>query len=295
MTTLSEPVKCLIAAAIGVTALLASLVPPGLPSVTPTLAAAQKRKSVEERAADYVATYQEELTAIVADETYTQEVRRDPQEPGAQLRTTAGEVFFIFTTAGRGWMAIRDVLTIDGAPVRERTDVREILRTVPAAHVGDRMRSYNAQFNIGRITRNINEPTLALLSLDAGHRSRFRFTLKEREVRDGRVMVWLAFQERERPTLIRGLEGSPIYMKGELLVEAANGRIWQSRLTATVDRIDVELKTESRLDDRLGLMLPVVFRERYQRDKTLAADYEEIDCVASYSNFRRFEVSARVR
>jgi hypothetical protein len=275
--------------------LLTSVVPPGVPSATATPAAAQKQKSVEQRAADYVATYQEELTAIVADETYTQEVRRDLQEPGARFRTTAGEVFFIFTTAGRGWMAIRDVLTIDGAPARERADVREILRTLPAAHVGDRMRSYNARFNIGRITRNINEPTLALLSLDAGHRSRFRFSTKEREVRDGRGMVWLAFQERERPTLIRSLEGSPIYVKGELLVEVATGRIWQSRLTATVDRIDVELKTEYRLDQRLGLMLPVVFREHYRRDRMVAPDYEEIDCVAGYSNFRRFEVSARVR
>jgi hypothetical protein len=284
-----------VSAGIGAAILLAGLMRSGGVSAAPGPAGRQKPKAVVQRAADYVATYQEELTAIVADETYTQEVRRNLEEPGARSRTTTGEVFFTFTTAGRGWMAIRDVLTIDGAPAPEPANVREILRTLPAAHVGDRMRSYNAQFNIGRITRNINEPTLALLSLDAGHRPRFRFSSKAREVRDGRDMVWLAFQERERPTLIRGIDGGSIYVKGELLVEAANGRIWQSRLTATVDRIEVELKTEYRLDERLGLMLPVVFREHYRRNRMAAADYEEIDCAASYSNFRRFEVSARVR
>jgi hypothetical protein len=264
-------------------------------------AASAGKKSVEQLAADYVATYQEQLTAIVADETYTQHVRRDPQVPLAEVpglsvrsRSTAGEVFFIFTPGGRGWMAIRDVLSVDGAPVRERTDVREILRTSPASQVGDRMRSYNARFNIGRITRNINEPTLALLSLDAGHRSRFRFGTKEREVRDGRKMVRLEFDERERPTLVRGVGGESVYLKGDLLVEAESGRIWQSRLTTTVDRIKVDVRTEYRLDDRLGLMLPVVFREHYERDRR-GDDYEEIECVASYSNFRRFEVSARVR
>jgi hypothetical protein len=277
--------------------LVASLAPRAVLSARG--AGPEARKSVEQLAAEYVAAYQEQLTAIVADETYTQRIL-DDQEPldltavRPRSRSTGGEVFFIFTPGGRGWMAIRDVLTVDGAPVRERTDVREILRTSPAAHVGDRMRSYNARFNIGRITRNINEPTLALLSLDPGHRSRFRFGAKDREVRDGRELVRLEFDERERPTLIRGLGGESVYMKGDLLVETESGRIWQSRLTTTVDGIKVELRTEYRLDDRLGLMLPVVFREHYER-KRGADDSEEIDCVASYSNFRRFEVSARVR
>ena len=288
--------KRVVSAAIGIVAILgASLAPRAVVSAgEPGSAPKKPKKTIEQLAAEYVAGYQQELTAIVADEQYTQQVRRDLQEPGVRFRSTSGDVFFIFTAAGRGWMAIRDVLTVDGVPAPERTHVREILRTLRASEVGDRMRSYNARFNIGRITRNINEPTLALLSLDAGHRSRFRFSAKDREIRGGRELVRLQFQERDRPTLIRGIGGTPVFVKGELLVEASNGRIWESRLTATVDRIDVELKTEYSLDERLGLMVPAVFRERYEREKEVA-DFEEIDCEASYSNFRRFEVSARLR
>jgi hypothetical protein len=262
--------------------------------VTSSRPGTPSQKDVVRLAADYVAEYQRQLTAIVADEEYAQRVRRDPQEAGVTSRTTAGEVFFIFTEAGRGWMAIRDVRTVDGAPVAERADVREILRTLPAGQVADRMRSYNARFNIGRITRNINEPTLALLSLDEGHRSRFRFSTTAREARDGRELIWLAFQERDRPTLIRGLDRATIFVKGKLLVEASNGRIWESRLTTTVDGLNVELTTEYRFDERLGLMLPAVFREHYAREKRAGA-FEAVDCEATYSNFRRFEVSARIR
>jgi len=270
--------------------------------VSPPVAHGQK--GLAKLAAQYVASYQEQLTAIVADERYVQDVRvQIPAAPGApRSRTTAGEVFFIFT-APRGWMAIRDVQTVDGAPAPQRSNVREILGSLPARQVADQMRSYNARFNIGRVTRNINEPTLALLSLDETHRSRFHFSTKKRQDVDGRPAVWLAFQEREPPTLIRSIGGGVIYVKGEMLVEAANGRIWETRLNATVDGINVELETEYRLDERLGLLLPVVFRERYEQGK-MSADsrtkmpegpFEQIWCEATYSNFRRFEVLSRIR
>ena len=272
----------------------------------PISAALSAQKGIAERAAEYVAEYQRDLIAIVADEAYVQDVRSQiPAVPGAPLsRSTTGEVFFIFTAHPRGWMAIRDVQTVDGVAASERTNVREILRTLPVTQVGEQMRSYNARYNIGRITRNINEPTLALLSLDEAHRSRFHFATKKREDADGHALIWLAFQERERPTLIRSVEGRPVFMKGELLVEMANGRIWQSRLTATVEGVKVELATEYRFDQRLGLMLPIVFRELYERGKPAAQarmqtpgapPYEQIACEAKYSNFRRFEVLSRIR
>jgi hypothetical protein len=274
-----------------------------LPSSAPVSA----QKGIAERAAAYVAEYQRQLTAIVADEQYVQDIRSQvPADAGApRARSTTGEVFFIFTAPSRGWMAIRDVQTVDGGAAPERTNVREILRTLPVTQVGEQMASYNARYNIGRITRNFNEPTLALLSLDEAHRSRFRFDTKKRADEDGHASIWLAFQEKERPTLIRSVQGRPVFMKGELLVEIANGRIWRSRLTASVDGITVELATEYRFDERLGLMLPIVFRELYEKGKPAAGArtrtpgtsvvYEQIACEAKYSNFRRFEVFSRIR
>jgi hypothetical protein len=272
----------------------------------PGVAAVGRRDGLQQLAASYIDDYQRQLTAIVADEVYVQEIRSQvPAEDGPRSRRLRGEVFFLFAAAEREWMAIRDVQEVDGTPLRGTTDVRETLRTLPPAQVADRMKSYNARYNIGRIARNINEPTLALLVLDASHRSRFKFkTGKPRQVGD-RALVPLSFKERERPTLIRSPAGDPIYSSGELLVEPGTGRIWQSTLDVSVDAIKVQLTTDYAFDGRLNLLLPALFRERYEqgsegprpgsRESRSGAAHELIVAEGRYSNFRRFEVLSRVR
>ena len=262
---------------------------------------------LQQLAASYVDEYQKQLAAIVADEVYVQEIRaQNPPEEGApRSRTLRGEVFFLFAVAEREWMAIRDVKEVDGVPLTGTRDVRATLRTLPAAQVADRMKSYNARYNIGRITRDINEPTLALLVLDATHRDRFKFKADKPRQAGDRRLVPLSFKERERPTLIRTTAGKPIYTSGELLVEPENGRIWQSTLDASVDAIKVQLVTEYSFDERLGLLLPTVFRERYEQGTvtssrgsgrpTIAPDHEVVVAEGRYSNFRRFEVLSRIR
>jgi hypothetical protein len=262
---------------------------------------------LQQLAASYVDEYQKQLAAIVADEVYVQEIRaQDPPEEGApRSRTLRGEVFFLFAAAEREWMAIRDVKEVDGVPLTGTRDVRATLRTLPAAQVADRMKSYNARYNIGRITRDINEPTLALLVLDATHRDRFKFKADKPRQAGDRRLVPLSFKERERPTLIRSTAGKPIYTSGELLVEPENGRIWQSTLNASVDAIKVQLTTEYSFDERLGLLLPTVFRERYEQGtvtssrgsarSTTTPDHEVVVAEGRYSNFRRFEVLSRIR
>jgi len=262
---------------------------------------------LQQLAASYVDEYQKQLTAIVADEVYVQEIRAQiPAEEGApRFRSIRGEVFFLFAVAEREWMAIRDPREVDGVPLTGTTDVRATLRTLPAAQVADRMRSYNARYNIGRITRDINEPTLALLVLDATHRDRFKFKADKPRQAGDRRLVPLSFKERDRPTLIRSTAGKPIYTSGELLVEPENGRIWQSTLDASVDAIKVQLITEYSFDARLGLLLPTVFRERYEQGTltssrgsgrpTITPDHEVVVAEGRYSNFRRFEVLSRIR
>jgi hypothetical protein len=265
------------------------------------------RPDIRQLAASYVDEYQRQLEAIVADEIYVQEIRAQvPLDEGApRSRTIRGEVFFLFAAAEREWMAIRDVKEVDGVPLTGTRDVRATLRTLPAAQVADRMKSYNARYNIGRITRDINEPTLALLVLDATHRDRFRFKADQPRQAGDRRLVPLSFKERERPTLIRTTAGRPIYTSGELMVEPESGRIWQSTLNASVDALKVQLTTEYSFDQRLGLLLPTVFQERYEQGRPAisrgsatpgkAAEHEVVVAEGRYSNFRRFEVLSRIR
>jgi hypothetical protein len=284
-------------------ALLTGLALPSAPGGVSLDALNAGAADLQQLAASYVDDYQKQLTAIVADEVYRQAIRRqEPEDDGApRARTTRGEVFFLFAAAEREWMAIRDVREVDGAPVSGGANVRETLRTLPPGRVAERMKAYNARYNIGRVVRNINEPTLALLVLDGAHRSRFKFKSGRSRVLGGRALVPLSFRERERPTLIRSSTGAPIYTSGELLVEPGTGRVWESTLDASVDAIKVRLTTEYSFDERLDLLLPTLFRERYEQGQPSSASgkqrvpYELIEAQGEYSNFRRFEVLSRVR
>lgn len=278
-----------------------------LASILLVPAAGSGGESVVDAAAKYVADYERELTSIVADEVYTQEIRRQvPSVAGApQRRRAKSEIFFMFMPMERTWMAIRDVLEIDGFSVADGTRVRDALLTLHPVEVGGRMRSANASLNIGRIVRNFNEPTLALLALDPTHKERFRFdTGKPRRV-GGDARILLEFEERERPTLIRNMKGEPVFIKGELDVEPETGRIWRSVVRASVGPVTLELTTEYARDDRLDLILPRAFHERYEEgnpsaraDSTARAStssHELILCEARYSNYRRFETSVRIK
>jgi hypothetical protein len=89
---------------------------------------------VMDAASAYVKNYEEELTFIVADETYTQQIRAQiPSEPKMpRTRTLKSEVSFVFAPSSREWMAIRDVIAVDGIPVEDRPDIHAQFRAIPA-------------------------------------------------------------------------------------------------------------------------------------------------------------------
>ena len=247
-------------------------------------------------AAAYVKEYQRELTSVVADETYTQhvvaQVPRDGQRP---LETTlTSEIFFMFT-AGHDWMAIRDVRAVNGEALEDRPDLRQALQQLPAPEVAGRFKTYNSRFNVGRITRNFNEPTLSLLVLDDRHRARFAFErTRERRSPDGSE-VTLKFTERRGPTLIRNLDGRNAFAAGEVTVEPGTGRVINAILAVTINSVRATLSTRYAFEERLGIMVPARFGEHYEDGVSPSSRYEEIRCEATYTNFKRFEVTSRIR
>lgn len=257
-----------------------------------------------ERAAAYVRHYQQQLTAIIADETYGQQVRaqvpRDTAMP--RTRTLGSEVFFMFMP-GHDWMAIRDVLLMDGRPVGDRPDVRMALRTGSPEDVARRFKRYNSRYNLGRVIRNFNEPTLSLLVLDDAHRSRFTFEMQRVRRERNRDQLTLTFREKQPPTLIRSIGGKDVFATGELTIEPVTGRITRAVLALAIDSVRMTLTTTYAADEKLGMWVPVRFGEWYeegrQRNTTVPAmqqaTYEEVVCEAKYSNFRRFEVKAMIR
>ena len=254
----------------------------------------------------YVKAYQEQLTFLIADEAYTQQIRNQvPNDGTPRARTMKSEMFFMFTGANGGWMAIRDVIEIDRKPVAERRDLRAALTTLPASQVAGTFKAFNSRFNIGRIQRNFNEPILSLLVLDARYLPNFTFERKRVERVGGDTLVTLAFVEKTAPTLIRDLQLRSVFSKGELAIDAATGRVHRARLAVTIGSVTLELTTTYGPEERLGMWVPTQFRERYAEGIQAPGNaraqlentkfYEEIVCEARYSNFRRFETTARIK
>jgi len=267
-------------------------------------------RGLVDAAARYVSDYEEQLTSVVADETYTQEVRAQvPEQRGApRSRSMRSEMFFMF--AERQWMAIRDVGEVDGVAVMDRPDLRASLASMPATQVAAAFKRSNSRFNIGLVTRNFNEPTLALVVLDDDHRDRFKFDRRSTVKTEDGTVATIDFVEKTSPTLIRDLRYRSVYSKGSFVIEAGTGRVRRAVLRAQIDSLKVELATDYAPDARLGMWVPSVFRERYEqgeasppannrRDLTTLPnprrEYEHVLCEARYSNYRRFEVSSRIK
>jgi hypothetical protein len=202
-----------------------------------------------------------------------------------------GELFLTFLRTDREWIAVHDVADVDGQPVPDRENLQTLLQTADVIAVGQRVANRNAAFNIGTVSRNFNEPTLALLVFEAKRIAHFKFDRRDLSAQGGVELATLAFSEHEGPTIVRG--AGPVYAKGELVIETATGRIRRSVMTFREKMVQATLSTDYGPEDRLGLWVPRTFSERYElTDRSLQ---ETTTCIATYANYRRFEVTGRIK
>ncbi len=257
--------------------------------------------SVVARVSDYIRGYQQAFAFLIAAEHYEQ---RASSEAGAetgsggvapQWRAMRGELFLTYLGADGRWIALHDIAEVDGIPVEGRDNLRALLAVSPVESVAARLFRHNARYNIGTITRNFNEPTLALQVLEPHNRSRFRFRILNVD-RDepGVTLVTLGFREVERPTIVRNLDGGPVFSSGEMIVDAVRGTIRWTHMSFRHDDVDAELTTAFARDDRLGLWLPRTLAERYSARPRKGRGAETITCTARYDDYRRFEATGRV-
>lgn len=246
-------------------------------------------KSLVAASTRYVAAYEREFAFLLANESYNQQRLRATAL--VESRALESELFLTFLPADDEWVAVRDVLKVDGEPVPAREDLRTLLGSKAEfrgliAQIVDR----NARYNIGGIRRTFNEPTLPLLLMGAKRVHDVKFD-RGPVVKDGdATLVTLLFSERGRPTLVRAPDGS-VPASGEIVVEAGTGVVRRTRFDLEYGGLKARLTTNYTRDEKLGLWLPATFTERYEASPT----QELVLCEATYSNYRRFEVNARIK
>lgn len=271
------------AGAVAITMLVAP-VSAQVPDVSP--------RAVVARAAESLTALKKSLEFVLADENAEQRVV-NAEGRLVQSRRTSGDFFLSYVVADGGWLSVRDLAVVDDQPVQNRDDLRALLTQGSMLRIGRALADRNARFNIGPVMRNFNDPMLAAVLLDDRHRGRLRFQRRRVDVADGTAIAVLSFEERDRPTLIRGAGGEPIFTRGELHVDAATGQLRRSAITMKVGPTSASLTTTFALVERLNQWLPSQMDERY--DHTSSKEQVSVLVTSTYTNYRRFEATGRIK
>jgi hypothetical protein len=259
-------------------------------------------RTLVERAHQWVEQFERDFIAVVADEEYDQRASDGSGAPPSH-RQIHSELLFLRPEAGGGWVAVRNVLSYsdDGEPPIEVPNSRDRLTRALERGRADgrsalrRLADESARFNIGKLARNFNTPTLALQFLDETHRDRFKFRLEGSE-RLGSEDVWrLKYEERSHPTIIQA-NFRDIELTGYIWSRASDGAIVRTQLELDAKPNDghsglhTTVTVDYSRDEKLDRMVP----SRMQEDYAERAGSHHVSAAAVYSNYRVFETSARV-
>jgi hypothetical protein len=261
--------------------------------------------AVLQRVGEYLDRYEQDLTAIVAQEDYRQSYLPSTVPGAATLgavrvsnRRLRSDVL-VLADPERGWVTFRDVFEVDGKPVRDRSERLATLFAAPtdealakAQAITAESARYNVDVNGISSSRTLNVPTAALLYLRRAFQARSTFTLAGVQRSSGRRVAELTFIEQELPRIIASPGDLP--MGGRAWVDADSGRVQRTALDYTLQ--NRQLSTEATIDvtyaeaPHLAIWLPAVMREKYEA-RLDGRFVGAITGEATYSNFRRFSVA----
>jgi VWFA-related protein len=232
-------------------------------------------------AAKYLAQYERDVSAIVAEETYVQRIASSRES-----RTLRSDLLVILEEAA-GWVSFRDVFEVDERAVRDRDQRLMNLFLRPnkdsiaqARRVVEESSRYNLNPPGGGINRTINQPFMALKFLRAVNQARSTFRV-ERMSPDEAGLVRLAFQEFARPRLISSPDNAAA--EGAFTVDPATGRVTASELAIQTGRTRIAIRVVFAEHPTLHLWLPSSMDESYTSAPPISGH-------ATYSNFRQFRV-----
>jgi hypothetical protein len=265
--------------------------------------------TVLSRASEYVQSYARELGMVIAREEYVQRMPvasvaslpsgiegniRAPMRLESHERQMVSDYMMVrLPSEGDHWIGFRAVVEVDGRPIPDRVERLQELFEGTEEEAVERWRKLSresARYNIGAVNRNTNVPTFALLVLGGSNPDSFEFARMSDDRVEG-LDVWVvSYQEVAAPTLITGLQGEDVFIHGRLWIDPEDGRVVRTEVqTGGPDRaLRSNVTVRYRPNTELGMWVPLDMKERYEVGDT------EIEAVAKYSNFQRFNVNVSV-
>jgi len=263
----------------------------------PTLA------DVLSRAGAYVAMFQRQLSGVVAEESYVQDVHEAPQlvgrpqlQAGVGHRALKSDLLLVKPEKADRWIQFRDVFEVDGKPVHDRNERLMKLFVEPSSSTvsqAEQIVTESARYNIGTVVRNINVPVFALVVLDPRRQSHFTFTRIARGrpaiTRDFTVPddAWVVRYEEVGPdTMITTSNNRDLPAHGRFWIDPATGHVLMTELIAEDFQLSGTIVVRYEANIISDLLLPVAMHERYVSRRNGI----RTEGSATYAKFRQFQV-----
>jgi hypothetical protein len=237
-------------------------------------------------ASRYVEKYLKELSAIVCEEHQVQTlVKADGRV--SKTRTLVSDLMFVKVEDTWVPHVFRDVISVDGKPVRDRSDrLRKLFLDHPKTAVAQAqaIAKESGRYNLG-FSRTGNSPLLPMLMLDPHVASRFRYALSGDT---------LSFDEQQRPTFLgfaRNGRRGDLPARGSLAMDLAKGAIVSGTLTAEAPgaELSTTFTVKYQEEPAMKLLVPMEMTESYWLPARPKED--RLNATMTYSAFRRFRVT----
>ena len=243
----------------------------------------------------YLANFEKDYARLIADERYKQtstqkRVERLSDKTQTQTREIKSDILSA-PDAGSRWLSIRDVYSVDGRVVRDRDARLEKLFAGAGADrfsEARRIADEGARFNLGTLSRNINQPSMPLTFITSENRARSAFRLARRDLLDGVETVVIRFEETARPTLVKsGSRNLPA--TGSFWIEPKTGRVMKASIKIESNLFTTETLVTFGFVEKLKMWVPVEMTD------VASNVLETVTGLAVYTNYRRFDTNVIIK
>ncbi|MGE5360975.1 MAG: hypothetical protein ACM3NQ_18305 [Bacteroidales bacterium] len=248
-----------------------------------------------DKATSYASDYVKALSSVVSEERYEQDVQRlvnrgSFSERQYEARVLVSDYLLVQVPGTEEWMPFRDVYSVDGRLIHNRSDrlLKLFLEPKPAWARANEIRDESSRFNIGGVTRDINVPTYALQFLRKSERQKFAFRDKGRERLDGVDTAVIEYEETARPTSIVGAKSEDVPASGRFWIEPESGAVMRTLLETRPSNMKTRITVNYRYDETMKILVPAEMNEYHDVVE------QTVKGKATYSKFRRFKVETTI-
>jgi hypothetical protein len=255
------------------------------------------------RAGRYAEDFTDHFSSVVAEEDYVQDSttsRVGPNGTGdgshgrASHRVLRSDFLLVQLPNSTTWMPFRDVFEVDGKAVHDRDERLEKLFLQPTSKSVEKANAIareSARYNLGNMTRTVNNPVFALAFMQLDYQTHFAFDLEKADPDVGSAVWIVGYRETARPTIVRAAYDRDMPAHGRVWIDALTGRILRTELALDDANVVARVATSFRFDDAFGIAVPEEMTEYYLVGTALERQ-QELRGIATYGRFRRFAVDA---